>query len=51
MKLITLLFVTGALAGVSCERHEFDGPNGTRQLHEHAASHENAAEHGEKPAH
>ena len=45
MKLATLLFVAGALAGISCERHDFDGPNGTRQLHERAAANE------EKPAH
>ena len=51
MKLIALLLVAGALAGISCERHEFDGPNGTKQLHEHAADHGNAAAHGEKTAH
>jgi len=53
MKLFSLLIVAGALAGISCERHEFDGPNGTKQLHEHehAASHADAADHGEKPAH
>jgi hypothetical protein len=33
MKLFSLLLVAVALMGVSCERHEFDGPNGTKQLH------------------
>jgi len=51
MKLISLLFVAGALAGVSCERHEFNGPNGTKQLHEQATGHGDAAAHGEKSAH
>ncbi|MCX6868468.1 MAG: hypothetical protein NTV46_20130, partial [Verrucomicrobia bacterium] len=36
MKLILLWIWVVAVAGVSCERHEFEGPNGTKQLHEHA---------------
>ena len=44
-----LLVVVVAMSGVSCERHEFEGPNGTKQLHEHAASHGEAADHAEKP--
>ena len=51
MKFISLLLVAVAMSGVSCERHEFEGPNGTKHLHEHAASHGEAPEHGEKPAH
>ena len=39
MKLLSLLLVTVALMGVSCERHEFDGPDGTKQLHEHHSGH------------
>ncbi|MGA0845501.1 MAG: hypothetical protein ACO3RV_03100 [Luteolibacter sp.] len=35
MKLILPLLTFIALFAVSCERHEFDGPNGTKQLHEH----------------
>jgi len=49
MKLFSLLVVVVAMSGVSCERHEFEGPNGTKQLHEHAASHGEAADHAEKP--
>lgn len=60
MKLFSLLLAAIAFSGVSCERHEFEGPDGTKQLHEHtAASHGDAAEHmeetgkthEEKPAH
>jgi hypothetical protein len=52
MKLFTLLVLTAAFAGVSCERHEFEGPDGTKQLHEHHSGHEDAEHHDEeKPAH
>ena len=60
MKLFSLLLVAVSFAGVSCERHEFDGPNGTRQLHEHhvpAGSNEghvgpdHAEEQADAPAH
>jgi hypothetical protein len=52
MKLISMLLVAVSVLGVSCERHEFDGPDGTRQLHEHQASHGDAAHHDEKsPGH
>jgi hypothetical protein len=34
MKVFSLLLVTVTLLGVSCERHEFEGPDGTKQLHE-----------------
>jgi len=58
MKLFSLFFAAVSLFAVSCERHEFDGPNGTKQLHEHHAAegeHHEAAEtpvpHGEKKEH
>ncbi|MFZ9935655.1 MAG: hypothetical protein ACO3JG_01205 [Luteolibacter sp.] len=35
MKLFSLLLVSVSLLGVSCERHAFEGPDGTKQLHEH----------------
>ena len=52
MKVFCLLLVAVSMLGVSCERHEFEGPDGTKQLHEHLKSHgdgEHAEE--EKPAH
>jgi hypothetical protein len=39
MKLFSLLLVAVALMGVSCERHDFEGPDGTKKLHEHHSSH------------
>jgi hypothetical protein len=42
MKLIFVWIWVVAMAGVSCERHAFEGPGGTKQLHEHAGD---AAEH------
>lgn len=54
MKLFSLLILLVAMLGISCERHEFDGPNGTKQLNEkhdtHAAPADAADAHG-KPAH
>lgn len=38
MKAFSVLVAAVSLLGVSCERHEFDGPNGTKQLHEHHGS-------------
>lgn len=35
MKSLSILLVTVSVFAVSCERHEFDGPDGTKQLHEH----------------
>ena len=49
MKLFSLLVAVVAMSGVSCERHPFEGPNGTKQLHEHTASHGPAADHAAKP--
>ncbi|MDP3851839.1 MAG: hypothetical protein Q8Q59_15150 [Luteolibacter sp.] len=54
MKLFSLLVVSVAVLGVSCERHEFEGPDGTKQLHEHHSAQGEAdshAEDAEKPAH
>lgn len=57
MKLFPLMLAAGSLVVVSCERHEFEGPNGTKQLNETHAKHGEAAGHGhteedpEKPAH
>lgn len=47
MKLFSLLIVAVAFASVSCERHEFEGPNGTKQLHEHG-HHDDHAGHAEE---
>jgi hypothetical protein len=38
MKLFFLWVVVLLGSGASCERHSFDGPEGTQQLHEHTAS-------------
>jgi hypothetical protein len=35
MKRIPLLLITLAVLATSCERHEFEGENGTKQLHTH----------------
>lgn len=55
MKLSSMLLLAVAMLGISCERHEFEGPNGTKQLNESHDSHAApAAGHGdahEKPAH
>jgi hypothetical protein len=51
MKLFSLLVLAVAFAGVSCERHEFEGPNGTKQLHEHSSTHGTAANHGDQADH
>ncbi len=60
MKRFALLFALVAFGLGACERHDFEGPTGTRKLHEHNAhdSHMGdaagspeggAAEHGESP--
>jgi len=43
------ILVLTCVLGFSCERHEFEGPNGTKQLHKHGAGHsdEHAEKHGE----
>jgi hypothetical protein len=48
MKLFSLLLVIVPLAGVSCERHDFEE---TRKLHEHSAAHEKHAEHEQPSGH
>jgi hypothetical protein len=48
MKFLSLLMVAVALSGVSCERHEFEGEDGTRQLHEPHGSH---GSHGSHDSH
>jgi hypothetical protein len=49
MKLLAILLTSASLLAVSCERHEFEGKDGTKQLHEHHASGGHAADHA--PAH
>ena len=57
MKAFTLLLLAVSVFAVSCERHDFEGPEGTKQLHiHHGAGHGEDAvgehvEHGEAPAH
>lgn len=51
MKLIFLFLATISILGVSCERHEFEGPNGTKQLHKpHGGGHGAEDHHGEEHA-
>jgi len=35
MKLFSLMLFAFAVVSVSCERHEFEGEHGTKQLHQH----------------
>jgi len=58
MKFFSIFVVAVSVFGVSCERHEFEGPNGTKQLNEHhvaSGAHEEAGEtpaaHGEAKQH
>ena len=51
MKVFTLLLVAVVMSGVSCERHEFDGPNGTKQLNPAHPAHAEHSETAEKPVH
>jgi hypothetical protein len=50
MKPFSILLVAASLFAVSCERHDFEGPNGTKQLNEHhgAATHK---KHGDASGH
>ncbi len=52
MKFFSILVAIVSLVGVSCERHEFEGPNGTKQLNEPhgAASSEHRAVRRTTPA-
>jgi hypothetical protein len=45
MKFFSILVAAVSLVGVSCERHEFEGPNGTKQLNEPHAAAASASEH------
>ena len=47
MKRILPLLPLVIVLGPSCERHEFEGPNGTKQLHEHHGSAHHEGEAGE----
>lgn len=47
MKCLALFSVLIAFGLGACERHEFDGPEGTKRLHGHGDSH---AEHSEDKA-
>ena len=38
----SLILVVACFVGISCERHEFEGPNGTKQLHKHGSGHSDA---------
>lgn len=48
MKLFSLLLAVICTLAISCERHEFDGPNGTKQLHEAHGSHAAHGSHDNK---
>jgi hypothetical protein len=48
MKSFSLLLAVGSMMVISCERHEFEGPDGTKQLSE---SHHGTAEHAEATEH
>lgn len=51
MKLFFLMLTAGSLFIVSCERHEFEGPDGTKQLNESHASHGEAHGHDDPKGH
>jgi hypothetical protein len=47
MKFFFSLLLAVSACAVSCERHDFEGPKGTKQLNE---AHGSAASHDEHPA-
>ena len=48
MKRLALLPLVFVFALGACERHEFEGPEGTKRLHEHHGSHgDEHEEHGD----
>ena len=52
MKLFSVLLLAISCGIISCERHEFEGPDGTKQLHQHhAADGGHAAENGHGAKH
>ena len=48
MKRLALLTVMIGFALGACESHDFEGPNGTKQLHEHHGAHDDHGDHGEE---
>ena len=53
MKFLTIPLVAVFLVGVSCERHDFEGPDGTKQLNmKHGGAHDTAGhgDHAAEPA-
>ena len=40
MKLLLLTLASACALSLSCERHEFEGKDGTKQLHEPHGSHD-----------
>lgn len=51
MKLSSVLILAVSLFAVSCERHDFEGPDGTKQLHEHGHGGHQADDHGHDHEH
>jgi len=53
MKFFTLLLMAVGLFAVSCERHDFEGPEGSKQLHKKHEAHKPTfgVKAEEKPAH
>lgn len=54
MKFSSILLVAVSLVAISCERHEFEGPDGTKQLNQpHGAAahdtHATGSDHAEHP--
>jgi hypothetical protein len=50
MKYYAMLLVAYGFFAASCERHEFEGPDGTRQIHDgHGAAAHHEADHAEAP--
>lgn len=51
MKSFSILLVAVSAFAVSCERHEFEGPDGTKQLHEHHGAGHDDSEHASHEGH
>jgi hypothetical protein len=50
MRFLLLTFATACAFSLSCERHEFDGAGGTKQLHQsHGPHNPDNASHNPKP--
>jgi len=54
MKFLPMLLMAASVFAVSCERHDFDGEHGTRQINEphglHAVGSEATGDHAAEPA-